>query len=81
MPVVFRYKKYRFFFYSNEGNPLEPLHIHVRKGKSVSKFWMQPQISVAEAYGMKSSEIRKLMKIVEENKALIEKTWNEYFNI
>ncbi len=28
MPVVFRYKGIRFFFYSNEGNPLEPRHIH-----------------------------------------------------
>ncbi|MCP4109321.1 MAG: DUF4160 domain-containing protein [Desulfobacteraceae bacterium] len=31
---------YRFFFYSNEGNPLEPLHIHVRKGEAVAKFWI-----------------------------------------
>ena len=37
MPVVFRYKGYRFFFYSNEGNPREPLHIHVRKGEAVAK--------------------------------------------
>jgi len=28
MPVVFRYRGYRFFFYSNEGDPREPLHIH-----------------------------------------------------
>jgi hypothetical protein len=24
MPVIFRYKGFRFFFYSNEGNPREP---------------------------------------------------------
>ena len=30
MPVVFRYKSFRFFFYSNEGNPREAMHIHVR---------------------------------------------------
>ena len=30
MPVVFRYKAYWFFFYSNEGNPRESMHIHVR---------------------------------------------------
>jgi hypothetical protein len=28
MPVVFRYRGFRFFFYSNEGNPREPVHIH-----------------------------------------------------
>ena len=81
MPVVFRYKGYRFFFYSNEGEPLEPLHIHVRKGASVAKFWIQPCISVAEAYGMKSQELRKLMRVIEENSVLIERFWNEHFDL
>ncbi len=81
MPVVFRYKGYRLFFYSNEGEPLEPLHIHVRKGELVAKFWIQPRISVGEAYGIKSSELRKLMQVIEENRKLIERCWNEYFDI
>jgi hypothetical protein len=25
MPVIFRYEGYRFFFFSNEGNPLDPV--------------------------------------------------------
>jgi len=81
MPVVFKYNGYRFFFYSNEGDPLEPLHIHVRKGESVAKFWIQPRISVAEAYGMKSPELRKLMRVIEENRELIERHWNEHFDL
>lgn len=81
MPVVFRYKGYRFFFYSNEGDPLEPLHIHVRKGESVAKFWVHPQISVAESYGINSSELRILMKVITENRELLERCWNEYFDI
>ena len=32
MPVVFRTEGHAFFFYSNEGNPREPVHVHVRKG-------------------------------------------------
>ncbi len=48
MPVVFRYKGYRFFFYSNEGNPREPLHIHVRKGDAIAKLWLEPFPEVAE---------------------------------
>ncbi len=81
MPVVLRYKGYRFFFYSNEGNPLEPLHIHVRKGEAVAKFWLSPDLSVAESFGMNSSELRELMKVAKKNKSLIERYWNEYFNI
>ena len=38
MPIVFRYKGYRFFFFSNEGDPREPMHIHVRKGEASAKF-------------------------------------------
>jgi hypothetical protein len=33
MPVVFRYGGFRFFFYSNEGDPREPVHIHVMRGR------------------------------------------------
>lgn len=40
MPVVFRYRGCRFFFYSNEGVPKEPLHVHVQKGEAVAKFWL-----------------------------------------
>ena len=81
MPVVFRYKGYRFFFYSNEGDPLEPLHIHVRKGESVAKFWVAPQICVAESYGIESSELRKLARVIAENREIIERYWNEYFDL
>lgn len=31
MPTVFRHDGFRFFLYSNEGSPLEPVHIHVLK--------------------------------------------------
>lgn len=34
MPVILRINGFRFFFYSNEGNPLEPAHIHVMKAGS-----------------------------------------------
>ncbi len=28
MPVVFRWEGIRFYFFSNEGDPREPVHIH-----------------------------------------------------
>jgi hypothetical protein len=81
MPVVLRYKGYKFFFYSNEGEPLEPLHIHVRKAEAVAKFWLDPEIAVAESYAMTSSELRVLIEVAEKNKELIERYWNEYFGL
>jgi hypothetical protein len=79
MPVIFRHKGYRFFFFSNEGTPLEPCHIHVRKGGAVAKFWVVPEVRLAEAYGMSSAELRELLSIVKRNQELIKRKWNDYF--
>jgi hypothetical protein len=79
MPVVFRHKGFRFFFYSNEGYPREPLHIHARKGEAIAKFWLEPDVSLAESYDLTSSELRELMEAAEKNKEHIKRYWNEYF--
>jgi len=81
MPVIFRYKGYRFFFYSNEGNPLEPLHVHVRKGETIAKIWLEPEPAVAFSYGMTSAELKELCRVAEENKQLIREFWNEHFSL
>ncbi|HIJ64640.1 MAG TPA: DUF4160 domain-containing protein [Candidatus Hydrogenedentes bacterium] len=81
MPVVFRYKGYRFFFYSNEGDPLEPLHVHVRKAESVAKFWLEPEAGIAVAYGLTSHELRELLGVAIENTELIRRYWNEHFGV
>lgn len=81
LPVVFRQKGYRFFFYSNEGDPMEPLHIHVRKGEAVAKSWLVPQVCLAESYSMSSAELRELIEVIKDNKDLIERYWNEHFGI
>ncbi len=79
MPVVFRYKGYRFFFFSNEGDPREPMHIHARKGEATAKFWINPAVAVVEAYRMDAAELRELTRVAEENRDLIERRWNEHF--
>lgn len=81
MPVVLRYKGFRFFFHSNEGDPLEPLHIHVRRAECVAKFWLEPEPGVARAYGLTSAELRELLRVAIENHELIRRYWNEYFGV
>ena len=44
MPVVLRLAGFKFLFYSNEGNPREPVHIHVRQGRDEAKFWLKPSV-------------------------------------
>ena len=79
MPVIFRYGGFKFFFFSNEGNPREPTHIHVRKGSASAKFWLTPEVRVARSDGFEAKVLRELAIVISEHKELIERTWNEYF--
>lgn len=78
VPVILRYKGYKFFFFANEGMPLEPLHIHVRKAEATAKYWVKPT-TLAESYSMTSAELKELFEVVKLNEALIERSWNEFF--
>jgi hypothetical protein len=80
MPVVFRERGFKFFFYSNEGNPREPAHIHVEKDEVEAKFWLKPQVRVAYNDGYDARTLRVLLEIVEANKDRIERAWDEFFN-
>ena len=79
MPKIFEWNGYKFFFFSNEGVPPEPIHIHVRKGERVAKFWIEPIVSVAYNFEMTSKELKELQAVVENNVAIIRSKWNEYF--
>lgn len=48
MPVVFRDGGFRYFFFSNEGSPREPPHIHVKRAGDDAKVLLEPESSVAE---------------------------------
>jgi hypothetical protein len=79
MPGILRYKVYTLFFFSNEGNPREPLHVHVRRVEATAKFWVKPQVSVSESYGLSSQELSDLAIVVADNQQLIERAWHEFF--
>ena len=78
MPIVLRYKGYSFFFYSNEGSPREPVHIHIRSAEGEAKIWLSP-IGVAESDGFDARTLRELLTVVADNAILIERAWHEYF--
>lgn len=37
MPIILRIDGFKFLFYGNEGNPREPVHIHVKLGRDEAK--------------------------------------------
>lgn len=79
MPKVFEWNGYRFFFFSNEGRPLEPCHIHVRKGEQLAKFMVEPSVELVAAWGMRSSELTQVERVVSEHAELIRRKWHEHF--
>ena len=80
MPKIFEIKGYKFFFFSNEGQPLEPCHIHVKKNGNRAKFWIEPMVTFGSAWGMSAKELNYLEKIVEEKSNIIKERWYEHFN-
>ena len=75
-PTVFRYKGYRFFFFSREENRM---HIHVYSADGEAKFWLEPVIALENNYGFNIKQLREIQKIIEEHKDEIEKSWKKHF--
>jgi hypothetical protein len=80
MPTVFRYKGIRFFFYSDEGTPREPLHIHARGNGNDAKCWLHPEVRIAYCDGFSRQEQLDLIRAVEAHRDEIERAWNEHFS-
>ena len=76
MPVVFRSDGYRFFFYSNEGRPLEAPHVHIERGGCEAKFWLSPDVSVAYKDGFNARVLHEFLGFAEANGERIEKGWH-----
>ena len=79
MPVVFRERGFKFFFYSNEGTPQEPVHIHVERDEKEAKFWLRPEVQLAYSDGFDARTLRNVLEIVESHRDEIERRWNEFF--
>ena len=79
MPTVFRQDGFRFFFYSNEGSPREPAHIHVIRGGAEANVWLWPRIAVATSAGFDARTLGEISAIVAANRNLIEKAWHDHF--
>ncbi|WP_449369840.1 DUF4160 domain-containing protein [Thiomonas sp.] len=65
-------------FYSNEGNPREPVHIHAVKDGTDAKFWIQP-VRLAYNDGFDAKTLRGLVEVIENHVEDIERAWNEHF--
>ena len=77
MPTVLRERGYRFHFYA--GDQGEPAHVHVEKGESDGKVWLEPEVEAKYFHGFKAQERKEIMRIVNMNAELLKTRWYEFF--
>jgi hypothetical protein len=75
VPTVHRQAGIVFYFYSEEGN--EPPHVHADRGDGTAKFWLD-SVRLAWAEGLKVSELRRALRIVEREQTNPLAKWNEF---
>ncbi|MBU1606249.1 MAG: DUF4160 domain-containing protein [Alphaproteobacteria bacterium] len=80
MPKVFDWNGYRFHFYSNEGDPREPPHVHVRRGMANAKFWLRPDVVPAYSKGITPQMLSRLSHVIEDRRDEIERAWRDFFS-
>ncbi|MFB2866512.1 DUF4160 domain-containing protein [Aeromonas sp. MdU4] len=78
MPVILRINGYRFFFYSNEGDPQEPVHVHVSKAGSEVMIWLEPAVVLYRNDGFRERALRDVIVIATEHRAFFAEKWHEY---
>ncbi|HPS95077.1 MAG: DUF4160 domain-containing protein [Bacteroidales bacterium] len=76
MPTLFYYLGLRFFFYSNDH---EPIHVHVSNKDGEAKFRIDPIILI-ENRGIKPRDLKSAEVALDENWEVIIERWNEYFS-
>ncbi len=79
MPLVFRDRGLRFFFYSEEGNPREPVHVHVERDRQQAKFWVGDDIELAYNCGLSRRDLAMAMMIVRARRNEIKEAWHGHF--
>ena len=85
MPQVFKVGSYLVYFWSNENEPLEPIHVHVTEGvptEGATKIWITENgrcLLCHNRSGIPARKLRTIMDIIEARHEEIEQKWIQYF--
>jgi hypothetical protein len=77
MPTVLRSGPYRFFFFAGDRD--EPPHVHVERENNRAKFWLDP-VRMQNSGGFSGIELSRISALIDENRDLLLRAWDEYFN-
>lgn len=75
-PTVFREGPYRAFFFSLEE---ARMHVHIQSSEGEAKFWLEPEISLANSHGLAEHQLNTALELVREHEQEIRDAWNRQF--
>jgi len=55
------------------------MHIHVIHEKGEAKFWIDPDINLADNHGLTDKQISEIIKILKAKKEDIKNDWRKHF--
>ena len=84
MPQIFKIGSYVIYFWSNENDPLEPIHVHVNKGTpspNATKIWITKsgKCLLCNNNSKMSKNLRDIMDILESRSQDIINKWYSFF--
>ena len=75
-PTVFQARGYRFYFFSRE----EPrAHVHVQHAEGEAKFWLEPDLALAQNHGLSARRLATARRLIEEHRDDIHAAWKAHF--
>ncbi|MFR9159037.1 MAG: DUF4160 domain-containing protein [Ruthenibacterium lactatiformans] len=85
MPQIFRIGPYLIYFWTNEGVPLEPVHVHISEGipsSNATKVWITKTGKCLLANNnskIPTKTLRVVLSILEARSGEIIEKWADYF--
>jgi hypothetical protein len=55
------------------------MHVHVYHGGRQAKFWLEPNIELAQNSGLKPKQIKRVLQLIKENQDDIRSSWESHF--
>ena len=75
-PTIVRDGQFRLFFFSREETRI---HVHVAHADGEAKFWLTPQVDLANQTGIYATQIRQAQAVVNAHLTEIQNAWNHHF--
>lgn len=75
-PTIVRDGPFRLFFFSREETRI---HVHVAHADGEAKFWLTPEVVLANHTGLSAMQIRQAQAVVAAHFKEIQDAWNHHF--